>query len=174
MASFADNFRQAFGAQSFTKYDPIGERRRREANTEGFEKAIDRGDVRGTEQYSQKERDTVQKMDRLYELLSNEFQDNFYYNHFNKDTGEWDDVSDKQMVKESTDFLNDVIKNRGLNKEEFANGKNFVENFRKYGYNRILLPDIKLNEKYFTGDERFFPRLGNPPILEKEPKATLS
>lgn len=31
MASFADNFRQAFGQQPFTKYDPIGEKRRESA-----------------------------------------------------------------------------------------------------------------------------------------------
>lgn len=42
MASFADNFRQAFGQQPFTKYDPIGERRWNNANMQGLNQEAER------------------------------------------------------------------------------------------------------------------------------------
>lgn len=163
MASFLENFRQAFekmpNNQGIVKQDPIAQQKWEKADTSGLESAINKGDIKGTEQNANKEFSTIDKMDRLYRLLSNEFQDIFYDKHFNKETKEWDDVSEKQMTKESTDFMNDVIKTRGLNDETFANGKTFVENFRKYGYDKILLPDIRKDVKYTTGKEKYFPTI---------------
>lgn len=170
MATFLENFRTTLGEQPFTKFDPIAQRRWQQANLQGLEKDIEQGNVQGTKEYSQKEFDTLDKMDRLYRLLANEFQDNFYYKHFDKEKNDWEDVSNKQIVKESTDFLNDAIKNRGLNEEEFANGKTFVENFRKYGYNKMLLPDIKKDSDYTTGVDKYIFRT-QPSFVQKKPSA---
>lgn len=150
------------------KVDPIGEKKWEKADTQGFEENITQGNIRGTKEYSQKETDTLNKMDRLYRLLSNEFQDNFYSKHYDKNKNDWDDVSDKQIVKESTDFLNDVIRTRGLNEEKFANGKTFVENFRKYGYNKMLLPDIKKDSDYTTGIDKYTFKT-QPQFIPKSP-----
>lgn len=152
---FLSNFRTTFGPQPFTKTDPLMQKRYNEANWDRFNRDIDEGKVKGTVKNAENEVETLRKMDRLYRLLANEFQDRFYYNHFDQENGKWNEIARPQMLKEATDFVNEIIKERGLNNEQFANGKTFLENFRQYGYNPILLPDIDEDSDYSTGIQRY-------------------
>lgn len=174
MATFVENFRGTFGGQPFTKFDPIAEAKNQKANWGGFEEAIDRGEVRGTQEHTDKEVDTMRKMDNLYRLLANEFQDRFYEKHYNKESHNWDNVAEKQMLKESDDFLKEVVDNRGINDEEFANGRTFLDNFRRYSYPRILLPDIYNGSKNYSAMERRVTNIAPARYTTKSPNEKMS
>lgn len=165
MATFFENLRESsdrrlFGRQPFTKSDPIAERRWREANWAGLEKAIEDGKIKGTDKYYEKERNTVRAMDNLYADLSIKFQDYFYNKYYDPSKGD-EEVPENKILKESTTFIQNQLENTPLKDIEFDNGKSFYENFRKYGYSKNLLPsaDDGTTWLYKNGESREVPEL---------------
>lgn len=165
MATFFENLRESsnqrpFGQQPFTKSDPIAERRWKEANLAGFEKAIEDGKIKGTDKYYEKERSTVMDMDRLYADLSIKFQDYFYNKYYDPSKGD-EEVPENKILEESTAFIQDQIENTPLKDIKFDNGESFYNNFRKYGYSKNLLPsaDDGVTWLYRDGKTRQVPEL---------------
>lgn len=161
MATFFENFGNIFGNNAFTKTDPIMQKKWKDANWSGFEKGIKEGRVKGTDEYHENERNTVRAMDNIYSDLSLKFQDYFYNKYYDPSKGN-DDVPDDEILKESTNFIQDQMKNGPLKDIKFDNGKNFYENFRKYGYDKNLLPssdDSKVTWLYRDGETRRVPEL---------------
>ena len=163
MASFFDNLRNATGLNGkspLSKSDPIAERKWGEANWSGFGKDIEEGKIKGTDKYYENERNTVRAMDNIYSDLSLKFQDYFYNKYYDPSKGD-ENVSDKEILKESTAFIQDQVENSPLKDIKFDNGKNFYENFRKYGYSKNLLPseDDGVTWFYNNGETRQVPEL---------------
>lgn len=160
MATFLKNLKEYFGQQPFIKSNPIAERRWRDANWAGFEKALEDGKVKGTDEYYKREKNTVRAMDNLYANLSIKFQDYFYNKYYDPSKGDEEVPSDK-ILEESTAFLQDQLENTPLKDIKFDNGKSFYENFREYGYNKNLLPsdDDGVTWLYRNGRNRQVPEL---------------
>lgn len=160
MATFVENFRNSFGQQPFTKSDPIAEKRWGDANWTGFGKAIEDGKVKGTDEYYEKEKNTVRAMDNLYADLSIKFQDYFYNKYRDPSKGD-EEVPGDKILNESTTFIQDQLENTPLKDIKFDNGKSFYENFRKYGYSKNLLPseDDGVTWLYRNGETRQVPEL---------------
>lgn len=160
MATFVENFRKSFGQQPFTKSDPIAEKRWGDANWAGFGKAIEDGKVKGTDEYYEKEKNTVRAMDNLYADLSIKFQDYFYNKYHDQSKGD-EEVPGDKILNESTTFIQDQLENTPLKDIKFDNGKSFYENFRKYGYSKNLLPseDDGVTWLYRNGETRQVPEL---------------
>ena len=170
MATFYENLKNSnrlptrgdiqSGKNLFQKSNPIMEKRWRDANWSGFEKDIDIGKIKGTDKYYENERNTVRAMDNVYANLSLKFQDYFYNKYYDPSKGD-EDVSDDEILKESTTFIQDQAENSPLKDIKFDNGKSFYENFRKYGYDKNLLPgsDDKVTWLYRDGETRKVPEL---------------
>lgn len=160
MATFYENFKEVFGDKTFSKSDPILQKKWREANWSGLEKDIEDGKIKGTDKYYENERNTVRAMDNIYSDLSLIFQDYFYNKYYDPSKGD-EDVSDTEILKESTSFIQDQAENGPLKDIKFDNGKSFYENFRKYGYDKNLLPgsDDKVTWLYRDGETRKVPEL---------------
>ena len=170
MATFYENLRSSnrlptrgdiqSGKNVFQKSNPIMERRWENANWSGFEKDIDAGKIKGTDKYYENERNTVRAMDNIYADLSIKFQDYFYNKYYDSSKGD-EEVPDDEILKESTEFIQDQVENTPLKNVEFDNGKSFYENFRNYGYDRNLLPDPngKVSRLVKDGENREVPEL---------------
>lgn len=113
------------------------------ANWEGFDKAIDSGEVK-TSKSMKDEYNTVSLMDNLYAKLSDQFQDYFYKKYYDSDAK--DDVPDDVIKEESRKFIKSKLEEGELD-YGFANGKTFMENFYKYKYDENLLPNMPTTVK---------------------------
>lgn len=167
---FLDNFRSSQKKWGIGLKNNIEDRAQtqRQENFSRLNRDIAAGKIEGTPQHSEKEYHTLVKMDKIYRLLANEFQDRFYEKHYDKEKKGWEDVPDEKIIEESNDFLNEVINDRGLGEEKFDNGKTFIENFRKYNYNRRLLPDIDRKSDYTPGSKKYIFE-ARPNYLPKTP-----
>lgn len=167
MATFFENLREStpnFNNNTvpfFPQTDPIILKQRwNKADWDRFNKDIENGRVKGTEKYYENERNTVRAMDNIYADLSLKFQDYFYNKYYDPSKGD-EDVPDDEILKESTTFIQDQAENSPLKDIRFDNGESFYENFRKYGYDKNLLPgsDDKVTWLYRDGETRKVPEL---------------
>lgn len=167
MATFFENLRGSTSrfnnntVPSFSQANPfILKQRWAKADWDRFNKDIENGRVKGTEKYYENERNTVRAMDNVYADLSLKFQDYFYNKYYDPSKGD-EDVPDDEILKESAAFIQDQAENSPLKDLKFDNGKSFYENFRKYGYDKNLLPgsDDKVTWLYRDGKTRKVPEL---------------
>lgn len=167
MASFYENLKASTpnfvknSSSSFSPADPLTLKQRWDkTNWDKFNEDIEKGRVEGTKKKYKNEENTVRAMDNIYADLSLKFQDYFYDKHYDPSKGDGQ-VPDDEILKESTAFIKDQAKNGPLKDIEFDNGKSFYENFRKYGYDKNLLPgaDNEVTWIYKNGETRRVPKL---------------
>lgn len=159
MASFVENFRRT----GFQKIDPINEQRRQKADFSGFENAIKSGTLANSPERQEKELRTLQMMDSIYNNLAESF--------FEKMRSSYGSIEGAlkapmdETVKASEDFITQELPARGLDSTPLPNGKSFVYNFRKYGYDPDLLSGWNLNTRLWSPAKKsteYFPEVKTP------------